>query len=421
MQKLSNHKVQHQRYLPVTFIYKLFLYKNAIRRLSPRLFSLFLFLISLLLPAWVLAIKNDDMTQYQQKLEKLQKSISRVQQHLHGNRRQRSNIITELHNLEQNISKNTDLLKSLQDRYLSILEHRQRLQKKLQTLNRHLQTQRSVLIEQMRSAYRMGQQQQIKLLLNQQDPAKIGRILSYFSYLNRARQQQIQHFLQMIQQQRHIEAALTKTLLAQNAALKAQKQKERLRQQQRLQHKQLVARLNRRIQNQESTLSSLKASRSRIENLLKSLGELLADIPTNPAETKPFKTRKGNLAWPLKGPFLARFGQPKEQGRLHWKGVLIGADYGTPVHVISHGRIAFSDWLQGYGFIIIVDHGNGYMSLYGHCESLLKQAGDWVQTGDIIATAGASGGQTRSGLYFEIRSRGKPVNPAKWCRKPGKH
>ena len=203
--------------------------------------------------------------------------------------------------------------------------------------------------------------------------------------------------------------------------MQTQKEKKRKRQKQRLQRKRLLAELGNKIQNQENTLSSLESSRGRIENLLKSLGELLADIPSNPSENQPFVAQKGKLPWPAKTSFLSKFGQSKNQGDLKWNGVLLKADFGTPIKVISHGRVAFSDWLQGFGFITIIDHGDGYMSLYGNCESLFKQTGDWVSAGDVIATAGDSGGQPQSGIYFEIRSRGKPVNPAKWCTSKATH
>ena len=259
------------------------------------------------------------------------------------------------------------------------------------------------------------------MLLNQQDPAQAGRAQEYFNYLNRARTEQIDSFLTTIEQQKQAEAKLQQTLIAQNRLLKEQKDKKRERQRQRLQRKKLLAELSNKINNQENTLSSLETSRGRIETLLKSLGELLADIPTSPSENQPFASRKGKLPWPVKGHFLGKFGQSKNNGDLKWNGVLIEANHGTPIRVISHGRIAFSDWLQGFGFITIIDHSNGYMSLYGHSETLLKQTGDWVSAGDVIATAGDSGGQEQSGVYFEIRSRGKPVNPSLWCSSSAAH
>jgi murein hydrolase activator len=383
--------------------------------------SIFLFLCLFIGYNSVYASKNEDMTHYQDKLEKLQKSIAKVQQHLKGSKKQRSHVVTELQVLEVEISKTSLKLKALEEDVNNSRTQVRKLNNELKHLNQQLAKQRKVLSEQIRSAYSMGHQQNLKMLLNQQDPAQAGRTQTYFNYLNRARQQQIDSFLATFELKKQTENELNQTLTEQTALLKTQKEKKRQRQQQRFQRKNLLAELGKKIKNQESTLTNLETSRGRIENLLKSLGELLADIPTSPSEKQPFLSQKGKLPWPVKGRFLSQFGQPKNYGDLKWNGVLIKAELGTPVHVISHGRVAFSDWLQGFGFITIIDHGDGYMSLYGHNESLFKQTGDWVQAGEVIATAGDSGGQPISGVYFEIRSRGKPVNPTKWCSSKARH
>ena len=385
------------------------------------IYPILLFLCLLFGSYDVYASKNEDMTHYQDKLEKLQKSIAKVQQHLKGSKKQRSHVLTELQTLEAEISKNSIKLKSLERDVYQSRKQEKKLKNDLNHLNRQLGDQRTALSEQIRSAYSMGHQQNIKMLLNQQDPAQAGRAHVYFNYLNRARQQQIDLFLETFQQKKQTEAELKQTITAQNALLKEQKEKKRQRQKQRFQRKKLLAELSKKIKNQESTLTNLETSRGRIENLLKSLGELLADIPTSPSENLPFVSQKGKLPWPVNGRFVNNFGQPKNYGDLKWNGVLIKAKLGTPVRVVSHGRVAFSDWLQGFGFITIVDHGDGYMSLYGHNESLFKQTGDWVQAGEVIATAGDSGGQPTSGVYFEIRSRGKPINPSKWCSTKARH
>ena len=391
-------------------------------RTEQRLFiSLLLFLSLCFGVGDAFASKNEDMVRYQSKLEKLQKSIAKIQQHLKGTKRQRSSVLTELKNLESEISKNSRKLKKIENEIHKVKGQKRNLERELGELNRQLAEQRAILSEQVRSAYSMGHQQNLKMLLNQQDPAQAGRTQEYFNYLNRARQQQISSFLENIERKKQTEAAIQQALVKQNELLKSQKEKSRKRQKQRQQRKKLLAELSDKIKNQENTLSSLEDSRSRIENLLKSLGELLADIPTSPSEKEPFVSRKGKLPWPVQGPFIGKFGQPKNYGDLKWNGVLIKAKLGTPVRVVSHGRVAFSDWLQGFGFITIVDHGDGYMSLYGHNESLFKQTGDWVQAGEVIATAGDSGGQPRSGVYFEIRSRGKPVNPSRWCSNSARH
>ncbi len=405
----------------MTPLYKKFLYKKTYCLFNPGIFAITVLFGGFLLSQNVLAIRNKDTVQYQQKLNTLQKSIAKVQQHLNGSRKHRSHVITELYRLERRIKQNTRTIKTLNARFLTISTHRKKLEAELKQLNKQLVSQKRLLTKQIRSAYTMGSQQQLKMLLNQQNPAEAGRTQAYFSYLNRAREHQIQSFLHTIQQKRSTKKALHQAMLAQHSILVKQKNKVMLRQIQRLQRKKLIVRLNNRIRNQESTLSNLESSRIRIENLLNSLGKLLADIPANPSAEKPFKLQKGKLPWPLHGPFLARFGQSKNHGRLRWKGVLIGAREGSPVHAISHGRVAFADWLQGFGYITIIDHGNGYMSLYGQSGQLLKQVGDWVKSGEVIATAGDSGGQPRSGVYFEIRAHGKPVNPAKWCTTPISH
>ena len=361
------------------------------------------------------------MKHYQSKLETLHKSITKIQQHLKGSKKQRSTVLTELKTLESEISKNALKLKTLEKNLHSIRQQKEKLEGELKQLNKQLLNQREILSEQIRSAYSMGHQQNLKMLLNQRDPAQTGRTQEYFNYLNRARTQQISSFLETIERKKQTESELKQTVSKQNKLLATQKQKKRKRQKQRLQRKRLLTELSSKIKNQENTLNSLEDSRNRIENLLKSLGELLADIPTSPSENQPFKSLKGKFPWPVKGRVLGKFGQSKNQGDLKWNGVLIKANYGTPIQVISHGRVAFSDWLQGFGFITIIDHGDGYMSLYGNSESLFKQAGDWVSAGEVIATTGDSGGQPQSGVYFEIRSRGKPVNPSKWCTSAATH
>jgi murein hydrolase activator len=387
----------------------------------PAIYSIFLLFCLFFSSNTVYASKNEDMAHYQSKLERLQKSISKIQQHLKGSKKQRSDVLTELKTLDSEISQNSIKLNYLKKELRRIRKQKQKLEKELHQLNKQLKAQRAILSEQMRSAYSMGHQQNLKMLLNQQDPSEVGRAQTYFNYFNRARTQQIHVFLDSIKRKKQAESELKQTLSTQNQLLKDQKDKTRKRQKQRAQRKNLLAELSDKIKNQENTLSSLEDSRGRIENLLKSLGELLADIPTSPSENKPFKSLKGQLPWPVKGRFLGKFGQSKNYGDLKWNGVLIKAKHGTPIQAVSHGRVAFSDWLQGFGFITIIDHGDGYMSLYGHSESLFKQTGDWVSAGEVIASAGDSGGQPQSGVYFEIRSRGKPVNPLKWCSSGAKH
>ena len=368
-----------------------------------------------------IADEPEDIPTYQKKLDRLQQSIVNIQKHLKDTRSHRSHTLTELQKLENDISINARSLKKTETTIKNIDNRIAQLKKNLELLSRKLKKQKYILAEQVRAAYALGTQQNMKMMLNQQDPAEIGRIRAYFDYLNKARQQEIQQFIESIESKQRQEQELSASLISQKKARDERKSQKRSLQKQRLKRNQLLVQLNEKIDNQEQTLTGLEASRNKIEDLLHSLGQLLADIPTAPGEKRPFKQQKGALPWPIRGPFLARYGQSRNKGDLKWNGVLIGSTYGTPVQTVSYGRVAFSDWLQGYGFIIIIDHGDGYMSLYGHNESLFKQAGDWVQAGEVIATTGDSGGQPNPGLYFEIRSRGKPVDPVQWCSHKAHH
>ena len=142
------------------------------------------------------------------------------------------------------------------------------------------------------------------------------------------------------------------------------------------------------------------------------LVRIVAVFPSGSGE--PFSEQRGHLAWPAAGPVVREFGQPRANGRLRWNGVLMEAPAGAAVRTIYNGRVIFSDWLPGMGLLLIVEHGEGYLSLYGHNQDLLKEVGDWVLPGEVIAHVGDTGGQASAGLYFEIRKDGNPVNPERW-------
>jgi len=220
-------------------------------------YFIFLLLSLFLCSSTVYASENEDMVHYQGKLEKLQKSIAKIQQHLKGSKRQRSHVLTELKELESEISKNALLLNSLAKDVQKTQKQKIKLERDLQQLNKQLNRQQTILSEQMRSAYSMGHQQNLKMLLNQQNPAQAGRAQEYFNYFNRARTQQIDSFTENIKRKGRTESKLKQTLSKQKALLQTQKKKKRKRQKQRLQRKNLLAELSSKIKNQETTLSSL--------------------------------------------------------------------------------------------------------------------------------------------------------------------
>ena len=171
-----------------------------------------------------------------------------------------------------------------------------------------------------------------------------------------------------------------------------------------------------RLIQQGGSLVNLKDDALQLQNLINSIEEIFVDAPVPGFSRQTFAELKGKLAWPVKGKLRKLYGRHKPLSNLRWQGIVIEAPIGRQIRAVSHGRVAFADWLRGLGNLIIIDHGNSYLSLYGHNESLFKSAGEWVESGDVIASIGNSGGQKANGLYFEIRKKGKPQNPTGWCK-----
>jgi septal ring factor EnvC (AmiA/AmiB activator) len=257
-----------------------------------------------------------------------------------------------------------------------------------------------------------GREELFKLLLSQETPATLGRMLVYYDYFNRARSVRISavgaelaHLAALAVDSRRVEEELERLLAAQAREIEAQEAW-------RAERRRALERLETSIEAGGGEIETLKGEEERLTALVIELGELMAGFPED-AEL-PFASLKGRLAWPVEGGQSRRYGQLRDGGPLRWNGVLLAADAGTPVRAVYRGRVAFSDWLPGLGLLIIVDHGDGYMSLYGHNEALLRESGEWVAPGDSIAQVGDSGGQAQTGLYFEIRHNGEPVDPGQW-------
>ncbi len=260
-----------------------------------------------------------------------------------------------------------------------------------------------------------GRQERLKLLLSPEDPASLGRLMVYYQYFNDNRLTRIESVeehlreLSAIADQTRQETARLQRLENERAAELASLEQARN------ERAEVVAALNARIASSSQDIERLQAEETALVTLIKELSEALAEFPV--ASQEPFGQLKGKLAWPVAGRKLAGYGQSRAGPRLKWNGVLIGADSGTPVRAIAHGRVAFSDWLSGLGLIVIIDHGDNYLSLYAHNGTLTREAGDWINAGDVVATVGDTGGQARAALYFEMRRNKKPMNPGPWFRK----
>jgi septal ring factor EnvC (AmiA/AmiB activator) len=282
-------------------------------------------------------------------------------------------------------------------------------------VNGRLAAEKEALARQVRASYMTGREELFKLLLSQESPAALGRMLVYFDYYNRARAARIGAVAGELTKLGELERQ-SATVEAELAALEAAQAREvAALERSRDERRAVVAKLDAEIRDGSAAVSKLRGEEERLADLVTRLREALADFPVDNDE--PFAKRKGKLAWPVPGRLVADYGQPRAAGSLRWTGVVLEAAAGTPVRAVHHGRVAFADWLQGLGLLVIVDHGGGYMSLYGHNEALLKEPGDWVEPGEPIAQVGDTGGQARAGLFFEIRFNGEPVNPNPWMAK----
>lgn len=264
------------------------------------------------------------------------------------------------------------------------------------------------------AAWRLGRQSRIQLILNQDSPARLDRTLAYYEYLTRAQAERMTALRAQLAGLERVAADTTRALAAlaelegRHAATAAGLQADRA------QRQALVAKLDRQINSDQARLEELTRNRADLEQLLETLANALADIPADlDAGVHPRRLR-GELPMPVNGRVLTVFGQARGAG-LHWRGWVIAAQPGAEVRAVAYGRVAYADWLRGYGLLAIIDHGDGFMSLYGHNEALLFEVGDWVQGGEAIATAGHGG--PPGGVYFELRSAGQAVDPAAWVRR----
>jgi len=365
----------------------------------------------------MLPLHADEDADKARELENLRSKITHLRQMLSEVRGKKDKVEIELRRVEEEISQ----IGKLQ---LQVHQDLQVTQKKLADLERQhrdlrqgLAQQRDLLAGQVRASYAMGRQEQLKILLNQGDPSTIQRALVYFDYLNRSRTRQIKEVLQQLEQLQRVEKKISMEK-QQLESLQAQRtlQREQMTQK-RGERKDLLLALTREIHTKDKQLDRMLQDEKELQRIVDAVGQALNDIPSNRLEQKPISELKGRLPWPAAGRISAHFGSSRATGRLRWSGVMIDAKTGASVRAISHGRVAFADWLRGYGLIIIIDHGDGFMSLYGHNQSIIKEIGEWVEEGEVIATVGNSGGQDRSALYFELRHDGKPINPVKWCRR----
>ena len=294
-------------------------------------------------------------------------------------------------------------------------EQRTALARERAQIDGELVSERRALAEQLRVAYRVGNVEPLQLLLNQRQPLQSARMLTWYGYFGRARASQIDGIQQRIKRLDEIDTQLE----AANARL-GQLARERSTQIAEIEtrrgaRQKVLAGLQRESQSRGQVLARLQAQQAELEKLLRDLSRAAQRAPP-PLGSGLFAQSLGKLDWPVAGRLVANFGSQRASG-VRWQGVVVATERSADVHAVAAGRVIYADWLPGLGLLAIVDHGDGYMSLYGHNEALRKAVGDAVSAGEVIAAAGDTGGRSSPELYFEIRRAGQPVDPRQWFRK----
>ncbi|SFN64209.1 Septal ring factor EnvC, activator of murein hydrolases AmiA and AmiB [Nitrosospira briensis] len=367
-------------------------------------------------------------------LQQLRNRIQALQKELTDTEESKSETADALRESEQAISAASRKLAALAKEQNEANDKLEQLKAQSVQVARDIEAQQSRLSKLLYRRYidGGGQKEYLSLLLNQQDPDKIARNLHYYSYLSRARMDDIDALRANLQRldaltlQSREKTAEIAVIQARQAGHK--KNLER----QKTEHAKLLAEISLQADQQRKEIGKLKRDEDRLSRLVDKIAKMLARkkraprpgpaplnnqrVPDASNHGSPFSSLKGRLSLPVRGELVNRFGSPRADGGITWKGLFIRSATGESVKAIAGGRVVFADWLRGFGNLMIIDHGGSYMSLYGNNETVHKQVGDAVSSGDTIATVGNSGGDPDSGLYFELRHQGKPFDPLNWVR-----
>ena len=361
----------------------------------------------------------------QEELKNLREHIAAMQRELEKTSGSKSEATDALRDSERAISNSNRKLAELATQQRAADKKLNELQKQEQLLAGSMAEQRVLLGRLLYQQYLGGKQEHLKLLLNNQNPNQLARDLRYYQYIahNRANWLTALHddlaalnALSMATRQQRAE--LTSLRTEQSAQKKILKKEQRARQQ-------VLGNISQQLRQQRREIKRLQHNENRLAQLVDKLAKMLAqpksgslfhneNLPDNRFDGSPFDQLKGRLALPVKGEVTNRFGTPRPDSTVLWKGLFLRTPAGQSVKAVAAGRVVFADWLRGFGNLLIVDHGKGYMSLYANNETLFKQVGDMLRGGDTIAAVGNSGGNKDSGLYFELRHESKPFDPISW-------
>ncbi len=381
------------------------------RRCLPELPIFWIWLLCISIGTASLVAHGDEGTE--EELAAINAAIEDIQQWMGAAERDLDNREQELQHLNRSITESERAITVNQQQIDAAGQELQTLQARESELEAQLEQQEEIVARALRASWMSGDDSPLKMLLNQEDPALAARMMRYYEDFNRSRLTQIERYQQDLQALEDTRTAIeqttarleerNKTLSLQLASLSADRQ----------QQQGLVAQLQDRMSGRHRELEELIADREELEALLEEINRIIVDIPA-PEEMQVIADARGQLPWPLQGQVVSGFGARYSDGSMVRQGVVIAAEAGTPARAVHHGRVVFADWLRGSGLLVVVDHGQGFISLYARNGALNKQSGDWVNRGEPVGTAGPDAGTGDPGLYFEIRQNGQPLDPVQW-------
>ena len=368
-------------------------------------------LCTVLFPAYGARNSDDEA-----RLQKLRGRIEALQEKMNETRGRRDTVTDEMRSLERRIGSLLNDLKLTDARLRQNEKKLENLKSRATREAGNLAVQQRQLERQLYMAFTAGHQDYSKMLLSQDNPASVARVFTYYRYLNRERTERIAAIGDTLSQLEVIKTQIHNQNRELEILRNTQREQKSALETSHARRNELLASLNRQVRDQAQEIARLRADEKRMEQLVEELKIVLPDTPLPSTTERHFSQLRGRLPLPTRGRVLARYGTQKNIGNLKWRGLFIAGREGQQVISVFHGRVVYADWLRGFGLLLILEHGDGYMTLYGHNQSLHKAVGDWVKAGEIIASLGNTGDAAQPGLYFEIRHNGEPRDPLIWCR-----
>ncbi|MDG1819690.1 MAG: peptidoglycan DD-metalloendopeptidase family protein [Porticoccaceae bacterium] len=383
---------------------------SAIKQLALRSVLLLIF-------STVAFAADTDKEKEKQKLDNLKRAISSLEKRLDKRNQEKNILVNQLKKVELEAAKTGKSIRQLNSQINRRNKKLSSLEKQKKDLQQDIKNQNAAISEHLAAAYKLGDQEPIKLLLNQEDPQQLSRLFKYYGYFLDARNKKIETYVSDVEKLSTLVTEVTQQKLLLDSS-----KKELVRDQNQFlviskRRSAALNKLNISLQSDQSKLNKLIAERAELEELLNTVEVAVSEMNIAPPPSQQsFVSQKGLLQWPLKGRVAHSYGS-KRSGTLRWEGWMIGAKSGQSVNAVHDGQVIFSNYLRGFGLLIILNHGDGYMTLYAHNKELLKDTGDWVLSSESIARAGDTGGLDKPALYFEIRKKGQPADPKAWLGK----